>query len=93
LATLAFALALAGCASTGGLAPQGQPIDADSLATSRSLGAATVSDAAFPKLDWWTTLGDLQLDALIDEALAGTPDWPMRRASQASAQAPSTPGC
>lgn len=73
LTALAFGLILAGCASTGGFAPESRSFDADTLSTSRSFGAAAVSDAAFPKRDWWTAFGDPQLDALIDEALAGTP--------------------
>lgn len=69
---------LAGCASTHGLAPSGQPVDPDSLSANRSLGIdgatdASISDAAFPRQDWWTAFGDPQLDALITEALAGTP--------------------
>lgn len=68
---LVAALALAGCASTGGLAPEAAPLDADALAASRSLDAS--ASATFPQLDWWNAFGDPQLDALIDEALAGTP--------------------
>ena len=66
---------LVGCASSHGLAPSGDPLDADSLAASRSLGTTdtSISDAAFPRQDWWTAFGDPQLDALITEALAGTP--------------------
>jgi len=69
---LATGVLLAGCASTHGLAPGSQPMDADSLAARRTLAGA-LSEAAFPRRDWWTALGDPQLDALIDEALAGTP--------------------
>ncbi|HVR82273.1 MAG TPA: efflux transporter outer membrane subunit [Luteimonas sp.] len=85
--TLVLGVLLAGCASTHDLAPQGNLLDADQLATSRSLG--TVSAAAFPQQDWWITLGDPQLDALIAEALAGTPslDAADARERQAIAQA------
>lgn len=69
----AAGLLLAGCASTGGLAPQGRPVDADSLASGRSLQASGLSDAGFPASDWWTTLGDPQLDALVREALRDSP--------------------
>src|SRR3546814_17317558 len=65
----AAALLLAGCASTGGLAPREHPIEADSLASGRSLDVPALSDAAFPARDWWTALGDPQLDALVREAL------------------------
>ncbi len=84
----ALALFLAACASTHGLEPQGQLLDADSLAASRSL-AQGASDAGFPQGDWWKSFGDAQLDALIDEALQGTPtlDAADARVRQAIAQA------
>jgi len=89
LTALAAALILAGCASTHGLSPEGRALDADALESQRSLGAYAVSDAAFPKQDWWTALGDPQLDGLIAEALAGTPglDAADARVRQAIAQA------
>jgi len=71
LAALAISLAIGGCASTHGLAPQDRPMDADQLAAGRTLGAFSKAD--FPRLDWWTAFGDPQLGALIDEALAGNP--------------------
>jgi outer membrane protein TolC len=84
---MALGVFLAGCASTHGIAPQGKLLEADQLAASRSLG--TVSAAAFPETDWWTTVGDPQLDALVNEALAGTPslDAADARERQAIAQA------
>ncbi|MCL1633229.1 efflux transporter outer membrane subunit [Luteimonas sp. SX5] len=89
IALLVSALLLAGCASTRGLAPEGRPTDADTLAASRSFGEYKLSDAAFPKQDWWTALGDPQLDALIREALQGTPTLAAAdaRLRQAQAQA------
>ncbi|WP_408953294.1 efflux transporter outer membrane subunit [Lysobacter sp. Hz 25] len=94
LAPLAAALILAGCASTHGLVPEGRALDADDLATQRSFAGAprsetSLSEATFPKRDWWTSLGDAQLNGLIDEALAGTPglDAADARVRQAVAQA------
>ena len=89
VAALAVALAIAGCASTHGLAPATAPRDADTLATTRSFGATAASDAAFPTQDWWTAFGDPQLDMLVAEALAGTPglDAADARVRQAQAQA------
>ncbi|MFC3814099.1 efflux transporter outer membrane subunit [Lysobacter sp. GCM10012299] len=89
LAALAVAVLVAGCASSRGLAPEGAPLDADSLQAQRSLSGAAASDAAFPAQDWWTSLGDAQLNALIAEALAGTPslDAADARVRQAVAQA------
>jgi NodT family efflux transporter outer membrane factor (OMF) lipoprotein len=64
---------IAGCASFNGLAPQAALRDANTLAMQRTLERAVVSRAAWPATDWWKTYGDPQLDALIDEALAGSP--------------------
>jgi NodT family efflux transporter outer membrane factor (OMF) lipoprotein len=64
---------LAGCASTHGLAPGASLRGANTLAAERSLEGVAVSAAAWPRTDWWKTFGDVQLDALMDEALAGSP--------------------
>ena len=69
---LATAL-LAACASSGGLAPHATPMQADTLAARRSLSDARLAPAAWPQERWWTALGDPQLDALIEEGLAGSP--------------------
>jgi NodT family efflux transporter outer membrane factor (OMF) lipoprotein len=89
LSALAAAVLLAGCASTRGLAPDGHMIEADSLSGSRSLGTPALSDAAFPAQDWWTALGDPQLDALVREALQDSPSLAAAdaRVRQAQAQA------
>lgn len=84
---LATAMLLGGCASTHGLAPATTPMDAGSLDAQRSLaggGAAT-----FPTLAWWQAFGDPQLDALVAEALSGTPSLQAAdaRTRQAQAQA------
>jgi len=87
LLAVACAVFIAGCASTHGLTPASQPRDADALAVEHSVNAT--SDAQFPRQDWWKALGDPQLDALIDEALAGTPSLAAAdaRVRQAMAQA------
>ncbi|GAA3922684.1 efflux transporter outer membrane subunit [Luteimonas lutimaris] len=89
LPAIAAALLLAGCASTRGLAPQGHAVEADALASSRSLEPHALSDAAFPAADWWTALGDPQLDALVREALQDSPSLAAAdaRVRQAQAQA------
>lgn len=93
LSPLAFALGgallLAGCASSAGLAPQGTPRDAATLEAGRALSGAPLSAAAWPAERWWTAFGDTQLDALIDEALAGSPslDAAAARVRKAQAQA------
>ncbi|MUV15125.1 efflux transporter outer membrane subunit [Noviluteimonas gilva] len=85
---VATTLFVAGCASTHGLAPESQPRDANATLATKQSFAAT-SDARFPAQDWWTAYGDPQLNALIDEALAGTPSLAAAdaRVRQAAAQA------
>jgi NodT family efflux transporter outer membrane factor (OMF) lipoprotein len=87
--SLACALVLAGCASSHGLTTNGRLLDADTLTARQSLGADAYSAAAFPTQDWWNTLGDPQLDSLIQEALAGSPSLAAAdaRLRQAQAQA------
>lgn len=86
---VACALLLAGCASTEGLSTQGQLRDADSIAIGKSLGNANLSAANWPSERWWSTFGDAQLGALIDEALAASPalDAADARTRKAIAQA------
>ena len=64
---------LAACASTGGERPLASRADPDTLAAGRTLSKAPLSDAAWPTADWWKRYGDTQLDALVDEALHGSP--------------------
>ncbi len=64
---------LVGCATSGGLEPAGQLASPDALVAGDSLAPHVSSDAAFPDTEWWTAFGDPQLDALIGEALRGTP--------------------
>jgi NodT family efflux transporter outer membrane factor (OMF) lipoprotein len=86
-AAVGLSLALAGCASSGGLHPDGKPIDPSTLASGRSLADAQAADATWPQADWWTGLGDPQLDALIAEALAGNPGLAAADARARAAQA------
>ncbi|GGP24922.1 efflux transporter outer membrane subunit [Silvimonas amylolytica] len=64
---------LAGCANQDGLSPQGKLLDANSLSGQQSLAAAKVSNT-WPDQRWWSTLGDTQLSALMDEALKNNPN-------------------
>lgn len=75
---------LVGCADMSGIASQARLRDADSLglkAAPFSTGVSAV-DAR-----WWAGFGDAQLDALVDEALAGSPNIAMARARLSRAQA------
>src|SRR5450830_1638901 len=68
------AMSMAGCANFSGLDTQGQRLDANTLQTGKSLTGVTLSSAAWPSADWWKSLGDPQLDGLIQEALQNSPD-------------------
>ncbi|MEO8810571.1 MAG: efflux transporter outer membrane subunit [Rhodanobacter sp.] len=83
----ALTLALAGCASSGGLHPDGSPIDAGALKARQSLAGTPVSPAAWPSADWWTGLNDPQLDQLMSEALKDNPSLAIADARAREAQA------
>lgn len=85
--TLLFsALLLAACASPDGLHTEGHTLDATSLRGEHTF-AGNLSPAAWPASDWWSGLGDPQLNGLIEEALRSNPDLQVAdaRARQASA--------
>jgi len=86
-AATALTLALAGCASSGGQHPDGTPIDPSTLKTEHSLAGINVSPAAWPATDWWSGLGDAQLDTLITEALQNNPGLGVADARARAAQA------
>jgi len=82
-----MAMSMAGCANYSGLATQGQRLDANTLQTGKSLSGVTLSSAAWPSADWWKSLGDPQLDGLINEALQNSPDMQVASARAHQAQA------
>ena len=90
-ATAALCIALAGCATPGGLHPTGAKIDPNSLKSERSLAGVPLSPTAWPNKDWWVGYGDPQLSSLIEEALKTNPslDEAQARAKQAQAAADS----
>jgi outer membrane protein TolC len=61
--------ALAACAPDLGPLPRPTPVQ--SLESQKSFAAP---EASWPQADWWKAYGDPQLDGLMDEALAGSPD-------------------
>ncbi|MDD0975256.1 efflux transporter outer membrane subunit [Pseudomonas fontis] len=89
LSLIVVALTLAGCANYSGLLPEGKSLKAGDLHAEQTLKGVTLSAAAWPKSDWWRSLGDPQLDSLIAEALRDSPDMQIAsaRAHQASAAA------
>ena len=74
------ALLAAGCVSTEGLEKHSAPVDPMQLKAARSLASVPVSPDAAPGDAWWKSIGDPQLDALIDEALAAGPSLRLARA-------------
>ena len=79
---------LAGCVSSRGVDPRASVTEPAALEAGKSLGAASAT-GEWPALDWWKRFGDPQLDALVDEALAGSPNLRLAQArlDQARAQA------
>ncbi len=65
------ALLLGGCADPSGIESRATPDDPARLALDAT--AANAPFAPWPTDDWWTSLGDPELDRLIAEGLAGSP--------------------
>ena len=83
--TLACAL-LAACVSPAGRdSPAAKAIETTSLESQRTLGDSPVGP--WPGARWWTSFGDAQLDALVEEALADSPTLRVARARVAQAGA------
>ncbi len=77
---------LAGCASPGGLEPSARATDPAGLSARDTL-AVVPTVPGWPAADWWKAYGDPQLDALIAEALAGSPTRGGARARSEQADA------
>ncbi|CAB3796802.1 efflux transporter outer membrane subunit [Paraburkholderia fynbosensis] len=72
VAVLTILLTIAGCASTGGIAPQNRGIEASSLDAGNAIRAAN-ADAQWPAADWWRAYNDPQLNQWIEAAQTGNP--------------------
>lgn len=68
---LALSGMLAGCAGIPDLGPKPQPHTLTQLQSTRSLPGA---GQAWAEQQWWKRYGDDQLDQMMDEALANSPD-------------------
>ncbi|HEY7995367.1 MAG TPA: TolC family protein, partial [Steroidobacteraceae bacterium] len=86
LLLLLSAVALGGCVDRGNWQPTPQ-LQAKSLASDQALKDARVDPAAWPADGWWHSYGDPQLDALVEEGLAGSPSLAIAQARLRAAQA------
>jgi NodT family efflux transporter outer membrane factor (OMF) lipoprotein len=84
MACLLSASCLCACAAVPKL-PPAQAIKGPEVYAAATSLAAPAAD--WPSDRWWIAYGDLQLDALIDEALSGSPDLAAAEARVAKAQA------
>ncbi len=74
-----LAVVVAGCANPGGIGHRSSLAEPAALATEQTFANETAG-AAWPELDWWKRFGDAQLDALVEEGLAGSPSIRLARA-------------
>src|SRR5262245_2573122 len=81
----ASALALPACATAPDLGASSPPGSKALAAPQASFQASAL--ASWPADAWWRAYGDPQLDALVDEALAGSPDMAQAAARVRSAEA------
>ena len=84
LATLIWLPMVASCATLPDLPPAPAPKQIDALAGERAFAAPP---AEWPSEEWWTSWGDPALDAVMAEALAGSPDMAAAAARLARAGA------
>jgi NodT family efflux transporter outer membrane factor (OMF) lipoprotein len=86
LSVWTLTLTLSGCIGTGGIAPKGQALPANALATDLAIQAAA-QDARWPASQWWRAYGDEQLNAWVAMALLGSPSMAMAAARVRQAKA------
>ncbi|AZE76792.1 efflux transporter outer membrane subunit [Pseudomonas synxantha] len=86
LSVWALSLAISGCIGTGGIAPQGQALNANTLATDEAIQAAA-QDAHWPTIQWWQAYGDPQLNRWVELATQNSPSLAMAAARVRQARA------
>ncbi len=79
-----MALSLAGCATVPPMGEKAVMIDPASLASAQAIPS---QNADWPTSDWWSAYGDAQLNDLIAQGLAHSPDIATAAARIASAEA------
>ena len=77
---LAIALILFGCATPGEEPERRKLTDPAKVDARRTLEGVTLSDAGWPKAEWWNALGDPQLVRLIAAAIADNPSLTLAQA-------------
>ncbi|MGE7958533.1 efflux transporter outer membrane subunit [Pseudomonas sp. NPDC089530] len=86
LSVWALSLAISGCIGTGGIAPQGKALPANTLATDEAIQSAA-RDARWPASQWWQAYGDAQLNHWVNLAVQGSPSMAMAAARVRQARA------
>ena len=81
--------ALAGCVSRGDWHAT-PAITPQNLIAKRTLANATVTPEAWPTDTWWSSYGDPQLDALVEESFMGSPSLEIAQARLRAAQSQAT---
>jgi NodT family efflux transporter outer membrane factor (OMF) lipoprotein len=85
LAATMAAVLLAGCASTAGIESQSKLRTPDSFGLQAGAASQAQAPAAVPT-QWWTGFGDAQLDRLVAQALADSPNLKVAQARLARAR-------
>ena len=83
LTAIGALLSVAGCANFSGIESQSTMLTPQSLQADNGQADA----AAFPQQQWWQTFGDLQLNALIEQAIAQNPNLKIAQGRMREAQA------
>ncbi len=86
LSVWALTSVISGCIGTGGIAPQGQAINANSLATDAAIQSAD-RDAHWPTAQWWQAYGDPQLNRWVELATRNSPSLAVAAARVRQARA------
>ena len=76
---------LTSCADLSGITPSSEPLDPAKLAAGQNL--ANAGRVQWPDQNWWTACHDPQLNRLVDQAVANSPQLQTARVRIALAQA------
>jgi NodT family efflux transporter outer membrane factor (OMF) lipoprotein len=85
---LSITVSIAGCVSYSGIHGESKALAPASLAFAQTPGTdGALVPGDWPREDWWTMFGDTRLDALMQQALAGSPNLRAAEARVRSARA------